>query len=125
MGMLKVIRGIDTQAIVILGTRFWSGSGGQYGPADAAANPVDSKYNPVMYTKHFYAASHHDQDELAGLTTSPFLQQNGAFARLLELAIWIMALPRSGWMFLAATILLVSPSAGQIGVTMTRAENLV
>jgi len=65
--MLDVIRGIDTQAVVILGTRFWSGSGGQYGPADAAANPVNSKYNPVMYTKHFYAASHHDQDDFAGL----------------------------------------------------------
>jgi len=65
--MLRVIRDIDTKAIVILGTRFWSGSGGQYGPADAAANPVDSKYNPVMYTKHFYAASHYDQDEFAGL----------------------------------------------------------
>ena len=53
-GILGIIRANDADAVVLVGTPNWC----QY-LADAAADPI-TDYNNVMYTLHFYAATHTD-----------------------------------------------------------------
>lgn len=52
--VIGVIRQNDSDAIVLVGTPNWS----QY-ITEAAADPI-TKYNNIMYTLHFYAATHTD-----------------------------------------------------------------
>jgi endoglucanase len=64
--MLKIIRSYDKDVVVICGTPHWDQR-----PQDVVGNePVDAngkKYENLMYTFHFYAASHNDgrHDETA------------------------------------------------------------
>merc|ERR1712032_337191 len=58
--IISVIRPIDPQAIIVCGTPAWSGR-----PGDVVGNTIDG--SNIMYTKHFYAASHHDQDDIGKL----------------------------------------------------------
>lgn len=52
--VIPVIRNNDSDAVIIVGTPNWS----QY-VDKAAANPI-TKYNNIMYSLHFYAATHTD-----------------------------------------------------------------
>ena len=52
--IIQVIRKNDSDAIILVGTPTWSQDVDQ-----VAANPVQNGYN-VMYTLHFYAATHKD-----------------------------------------------------------------
>ena len=52
--VIPVIRNNDSDAIIIVGTPNWS----QY-VDQAAANPI-TNYNNIMYSLHFYAATHKD-----------------------------------------------------------------
>ena len=52
--VIPVIRGIDPDAIIIVGTPTWSQDVDQ-----AAASPITG-YNNIMYALHFYAATHTD-----------------------------------------------------------------
>uniref|UniRef100_UPI0035197207 cellulase family glycosylhydrolase n=1 Tax=Thermobifida halotolerans TaxID=483545 RepID=UPI0035197207 len=58
--IIPVIRSHDPDSVVIVGTPGWSSLGVSEGsgPAEIAADPVDA--DNVMYTFHFYAASHRD-----------------------------------------------------------------
>jgi len=60
--IISVIRPIDPDGIIVCGTPAWSGRTG-----DVIGNEIQGKN--IMYTKHFYAASHHDQDEIGQLLT--------------------------------------------------------
>jgi len=60
--MISVIRPIDPEAIIVCGTPAWSGR-----PGDVVGNTIDGKN--IMYTKHFYAASHHDESDIGNLAT--------------------------------------------------------
>ncbi|PRY59718.1 glycoside hydrolase family 5 protein [Glycomyces artemisiae] len=66
--IIPVIRQYDDDAVIILGTPDWSSLGlsGDGGPQDVIDDQVDAEN--VMYTFHFYAASHDDYylDGLAG-----------------------------------------------------------
>merc|ERR1712137_796991 len=60
--MLNVIRPIDPHSLAVAGTPAWSGK------TDAVlGNTINDK--AVLYTKHFYAASHHDRDAIGNLLT--------------------------------------------------------
>jgi endoglucanase len=65
--IIPVIRSRDPQAVILLGTRGWSSLGVAEGANETEIinNPVRAKN--VMYTFHFYAASHRD-DWLATLS---------------------------------------------------------
>ncbi len=52
--IIPVIRGNDPDAVILVGTPNWS----QY-VDEAAANPITG-YDNIMYTLHFYAATHKD-----------------------------------------------------------------
>ncbi|AGL17173.1 cellulase family glycosylhydrolase [Actinoplanes sp. N902-109] len=58
--VIPVIRANDPDAVVIVGTRGWSSLGVSDGSnsSEVIANPV--KASNIMYTFHFYAASHKD-----------------------------------------------------------------
>jgi hypothetical protein len=60
--MISVIRPIDPDSIIVCGTPAWSGRTG-----DVVGNEIQG--SNIMYTKHFYAASHHDHDEIGQLLT--------------------------------------------------------
>jgi endoglucanase len=60
--MLAVIRPIDPLALVVAGTPAWSGK------TDAVVGNMIND-DKVLYTKHFYASSHHDQDAIGNLLT--------------------------------------------------------
>lgn len=60
--MIQVIRPIDPHSIIVCGTPAWSGKTG-----DVVGNEIQG--DNIMYTKHFYAASHHDQDQIGQLLT--------------------------------------------------------
>ncbi len=64
--IIPVIRDIDADAPVLVGTRAWSSFGIPEGAdeSEVVNNPVDA--SNIMYTFHFYAASHRD-DYLAVL----------------------------------------------------------
>ncbi|MFI8091272.1 cellulase family glycosylhydrolase [Streptomyces sp. NPDC086080] len=59
--IIPVIRGIDSDAPVLVGTRAWSSLGVSEGAdeSEVVNNPVDA--SNIMYTFHFYAASHRDE----------------------------------------------------------------
>jgi endoglucanase len=65
--IIPVIRSRDPKAVILLGTRGWSSLGVAEGASETEIvnNPVRAKN--VMYTFHFYAASHRD-DWLATLS---------------------------------------------------------
>ena len=50
--VIPVIRGYDANAIILVGTPFWSQN------VDAAAKNPITEYDNIMYTLHFYAATH-------------------------------------------------------------------
>lgn len=50
--VIPVIRGYDANAIILVGTPFWSQN-----VDEAAKNPI-TEYDNIMYTLHFYAATH-------------------------------------------------------------------
>jgi endoglucanase len=58
--IIPVIRARDPDAVILLGTRDWSSLGVSNGfdETEIINNPVNARN--VMYTFHFYAASHHD-----------------------------------------------------------------
>jgi len=58
--VIPVVRAADSDAVVIVGTRGWSSLGVSNGSSSAeiVANPVN--FPNIMYTFHFYAASHTD-----------------------------------------------------------------
>jgi endoglucanase len=58
--VIPVIRAADPDAVVIVGTRGWSSLGVSDGSSESevVANPVSA--TNIMYTFHFYAASHKD-----------------------------------------------------------------
>ncbi|MBO3739027.1 cellulase family glycosylhydrolase [Actinoplanes flavus] len=58
--VIPVIRANDPDAVVVVGTRGWSSLGVSEGgnSSEIVANPVNA--SNVMYTFHFYAASHKD-----------------------------------------------------------------
>jgi len=58
--VIPVVRAADSDAVVIVGTRGWSSLGVSNGSSSAeiVANPV--AFSNIMYTFHFYAASHTD-----------------------------------------------------------------
>ncbi len=58
--IIPVIREIDTDAVILLGTLGWSSLGASAGSNEREVinNPVDA--TNIMYTFHFYAASHDD-----------------------------------------------------------------
>jgi len=60
--MISVIRPIDPHSIIVCGTPAWSGR-----PGDVLGNTIDG--DNIMYTKHFYAASHHDESDIGNLVT--------------------------------------------------------
>jgi endoglucanase len=60
--IIPVIRAVDPDGIIVCGTPAWSGRTG-----DVIGNEIQGKN--IMYTKHFYAASHHDQAEIGQLLT--------------------------------------------------------
>jgi endoglucanase len=64
--IIPVIRAIDPKAPILIGTRAWSSLGMSEGATyqEIVNNPVN--FPNIMYTFHFYAASHRD-DYLAGL----------------------------------------------------------
>ncbi|MCP2163704.1 glycoside hydrolase family 5 protein [Goodfellowiella coeruleoviolacea] len=59
--VIPVIRAQDANAVVLVGTRGWSSLGVSEGGSEAevVANPVNA--SNIMYTFHFYAASHGDE----------------------------------------------------------------
>jgi len=59
--VIPVIRAADPDAVIVVGTRGWSSLGVSDGAtsAEIVADPIDDPN--VMYTFHFYAASHGDQ----------------------------------------------------------------
>ncbi|GGW77007.1 cellulase family glycosylhydrolase [Streptomyces griseoloalbus] len=65
--IIPVIRAVDSDAPVLVGTRAWSSLGVSEGAdeSEVVNNPVDA--SNIMYTFHFYAASHRDE-YLAALT---------------------------------------------------------
>jgi endoglucanase len=67
--IIPVIRAIDPNAVIVVGTPGWSSLGLSDGSSskEIIANPV--KYANVMYTFHFYAVSHRD-DYLNELDTA-------------------------------------------------------
>jgi aryl-phospho-beta-D-glucosidase BglC (GH1 family) len=58
--VIPVIRAIDNDAIIIIGTKAWSSLGLSEGSSaqDIVSNPLN--YANIMYTFHFYAKSHQD-----------------------------------------------------------------
>ncbi|RBM16094.1 glycoside hydrolase family 5 protein [Streptomyces sp. PT12] len=58
--MVPVVRAGDPDAVVLVGTRAWSSFGVSEGSdeSEVVANPVNA--DNIMYTFHFYAASHQD-----------------------------------------------------------------
>ncbi|GIG23585.1 endoglucanase [Cellulomonas chitinilytica] len=58
--VIPVVRAADSDAVVIVGTRGWSSLGVSNGSSSAeiVANPI--AFSNIMYTFHFYAASHTD-----------------------------------------------------------------
>src|SRR5690606_35997848 len=64
--VIPVIRGADPDSVVLVGTRAWSSLGVSEGSdeREVVEDPVDA--DNIMYTFHFYAASH-DQEYLAAL----------------------------------------------------------
>ncbi|CAL9335746.1 glycoside hydrolase family 5 protein [Streptomyces sp. enrichment culture] len=58
--IIPVIRGVDADAPVLVGTRGWSSLGVSDGSdeSEVVADPVDA--SNIMYTFHFYAATHGD-----------------------------------------------------------------
>jgi endoglucanase len=58
--MIPVVRAGDPDAVVLVGTRAWSSLGVSDGAdeSEILADPVDAEN--IMYTFHFYAASHQD-----------------------------------------------------------------
>lgn len=54
MDVIKEIRNIDDDAIIVVGTPNWSQD------VDVAANNPITGYNNIMYTLHFYAGTHKD-----------------------------------------------------------------
>ena len=58
--VIPVIRAADPDAVILVGTRAWSSLGVSEGStsAEIVANPVP--FDNIMYTFHFYAASHQD-----------------------------------------------------------------
>ena len=65
--IIPVVRAIDPDAPVLVGTRAWSSFGVSEGAdeSEVVDDPVDA--SNIMYTFHFYAASHRDE-YLAALT---------------------------------------------------------
>ncbi|MFF1272633.1 glycoside hydrolase family 5 protein [Streptomyces marokkonensis] len=59
--IIPVIRAVDADAPVLVGTRAWSSLGVSEGAdeSEVVNNPVDA--SNIMYTFHFYAASHRDE----------------------------------------------------------------
>ncbi|MEV4777217.1 cellulase family glycosylhydrolase [Microbacterium sp. LTA6] len=59
--IIPVIRAIDPDAVILVGTPDWSSFGvsGDHGPAPIIANPVNA--TNIMYVFHFYATSHRDE----------------------------------------------------------------
>lgn len=59
--MIPVIRAIDSDAVILIGTHGWGSLGVSDGDSylDIVANPVN--FDNIMYTFHFYAASHQDE----------------------------------------------------------------
>ncbi|MFF8102900.1 glycoside hydrolase family 5 protein [Streptomyces sp. NPDC016640] len=59
--IIPVIRAVDPDAPVLVGTRAWSSLGVSEGAdeSEVVNNPVDA--SNIMYTFHFYAASHRDE----------------------------------------------------------------
>ncbi|MGX1884308.1 glycoside hydrolase family 5 protein [Streptomyces sp. NPDC055287] len=59
--IIPVIRAQDPDAVVLVGTRAWSSFGVSEGSdeREVVANPVNA--SNIMYTFHFYAASHRDE----------------------------------------------------------------
>lgn len=59
--IIPVIRAIDPDAVILVGTPDWSSLGvsGDDGPAPIIANPVNA--TNIMYVFHFYAKSHRDE----------------------------------------------------------------
>ncbi|WP_435744264.1 cellulase family glycosylhydrolase [Microbacterium sp. PMB16] len=59
--IIPVIRAIDPDAVILVGTPDWSSFGvsGDNGPAPIIANPVNA--TNIMYVFHFYATSHRDE----------------------------------------------------------------
>jgi endoglucanase len=59
--VIPVIRRADPDAVVLVGTRGWSSLGVSEGAdeSEVVDDPVDAKN--IMYTFHFYAASHHQR----------------------------------------------------------------
>lgn len=61
--IIPIIRQYDSEAIIIVGTPTWSGE-----PHFAADNPITGSYaHNLMYTFHFYAGSHYNQNYINGL----------------------------------------------------------
>jgi endoglucanase len=58
--VIPIIRGLDPDAVILVGTRGWSSLGVSNGSSSAEiiANPLS--FSNIMYTFHFYAASHLD-----------------------------------------------------------------
>jgi len=58
--IIAVIRGIDTDAVVLVGTHGWAtfGVSGEGNLQDVINNPL--QFDNVMYTFHFYAKSHRE-----------------------------------------------------------------
>ena len=58
--VIPIIRAADPDAVIIVGTRGWSSLGVSDGSSSAeiVANPI--AFSNIMYTFHFYAASHYD-----------------------------------------------------------------
>jgi endoglucanase len=58
--VIPIIRAADPDAVIIVGTRGWSSLGVSDGSSSAeiVANPIP--FSNIMYTFHFYAASHKD-----------------------------------------------------------------
>ncbi len=58
MALIPVIRNIDEDSVILIGTHGWASLGLSDGTdaQDIVDNPIN--YNNIMYTFHFYAASH-------------------------------------------------------------------
>jgi|GEM_PF-1075271 len=58
--VIPVVRNADPDSVVIVGTRGWSSLGVSNGAtsSEIVANPI--AFSNIMYTFHFYAASHYD-----------------------------------------------------------------
>ncbi|WP_315094446.1 cellulase family glycosylhydrolase [uncultured Cellulomonas sp.] len=58
--VIPIIRNLDPDAVILVGTRGWSSLGVSNGSSSAeiVANPLS--FSNIMYTFHFYAASHLD-----------------------------------------------------------------